>query len=113
MQVIANRQLTGSYGTVAPDAKFECPDDIVQQLLANGMVRNPAPPRVQYETKIIKPTAPEVGPREPFRDSPVSDQKPATVATEGDRVLPGANLPERGAADSRGRGGRSGPAARR
>lgn len=113
MQLIANRQLEGSYGTIAPDQKFDCPDDIAQELLKRGLVRNPAPPRVQYETKIIKPTAPEVGPREPFRDSPVSDQKPAAVATEGDRVLPGANLPERGATDSRGRGGRSGSTARR
>jgi hypothetical protein len=108
MQVIANRQLHGEYGTVIPDQMFECRDETAQELLKSGMVRNPKPPKVQYETKIIRPTAPEASPRETFRHVPVSNAQPQAVAPEGDRLLPVADLSTDRTTDPRGRGGRSG-----
>jgi hypothetical protein len=108
MKVVANRQLHGSYGTVVPDQAFECPDDTAQELLKAGLVRHCKPPKVQYETKIIMPEAPEVSPRETFRDVPVSDPKPATVDSEGHKVLSNADAFEGRTAYNRGRGGRSG-----
>ena len=114
MQVIANRQLRGEYGIVVPDQLFECSDETAQELLKSGLVRNALPPRVQYETKVITPEAPEVSPREPFPGHlPMLDKKPETVATEGDPLFHGANLPPLGTTDPRGRGGRSGPHSRR
>lgn len=120
MQVIANRQLHGSYGTVPADQMFECPDETAQALLRAGMVRNPKPPKVQYETKIIRPTAPEVSPRETFRVSPdavsdvsVSHSEPARVVAEGDRMFPVADLSTDRTTDPRGRVRRSGSNSRR
>lgn len=108
MKVIANCQLRGSYGSMAPDQEFETTEDIGGQLLKNGSVRHAVPPRIQYETKIITPEAPEVGPREPFRDRTVSHQEPETVAAESPELFHGANLPALGTTDPRGRGRRSG-----
>lgn len=110
MKVIANRTLYGSYGQKRPDEEFDCPDDTAQELLKSGLVRYAMPPKVEYETKIIRPTAPEVSPREPFRHVPVPDAKPETVDSEGNRVLSNTNILEGGAAHNRGRGRRSGSA---
>ena len=109
MQVIANRQLRGEYGTVTPDQQFECRDETAQALLKSGMVRPAAPPKIQYETKIIVPEAPEVSPREPFRDMPVSHAQSPDLATESDRMFPVADLSSDRTTDPRGRGGRSRP----
>jgi hypothetical protein len=108
MKVIANRQLRGNYGLVVPDQEFETTDAIADSLLKRGLVRHAVPPKVQYETKIIKPEAPEVGPREPFRDLPLPDEKSENVASEGDNLLPEPDVSQDRATHPRGRGRRSG-----
>lgn len=108
MRVIANRQLHGEYGTVTADQGFECRDDLATELLKGGMVRNALPPKVQYETKVITPEAPEVSARQPFRDVPVPDQKSQGVAPEGDRMFSESDLSTNRTTDPRGRGRRSG-----
>src|SRR5512137_189099 len=90
MRLIANRQLTGVYGTVVAGQEFECPDDVARQLIQSGVVHKAEPPKVQYETKIIRPA--EVGPAQPFRDVPVPDPQPAPVAAPGNRVVQIADL---------------------
>jgi hypothetical protein len=105
MKVIANRQLQGHYGSVGPDQEFECQDETGSELLKRGLVRHVRPPKVQYETKVITPAeAPQVSAREPFRDVPLPDAEQAPMDSEGNKVLSSADVPERGAADSRGRG---------
>jgi hypothetical protein len=99
MQVIANKQLTGDYGTVVAGQKFEVADDVAADLLQRSVVRRAEPPKVLYETKVIAPEAPEVAPRLPFRHSSLPDEGPAALATEGDRVLPVAGLSKQGTAD--------------
>lgn len=110
MKVIANRQMIGEYGQVSPDQEFECRDEKAQELLKMGKVRHAAPPKVQYETKVIKPSeAPEVSAREPFPgDGPDDNEEPETVDSEGNKVLSSANLLEGGTAGGRRRGRRSG-----
>jgi hypothetical protein len=90
MKLIAHRQLTGIYGTVVTGQEFECPDDVARELLISGVVHKAEPPKVQYETKVIRPA--EVGPAQPFRDVPVRDEKPAPVAAPGNRVVQVADL---------------------
>jgi hypothetical protein len=107
MKLIANRQLTGVYGTVGPGEAFECDDELAQELLRAGVVRKAEPPRVLYQTKAVSP--PEVGPAIPFRDLPVPDAKPQEVAAQGDPVLPGPNLRQERAPDPVKRRGRAGP----
>jgi len=107
MKVIANRQLCGEYGVVVADQEFDVRDEIAVQLLHRHLVRKPDPPQVHYETKVIVPAAPEVSPREPFRDLPLLDAESPDVAPEGDRVLPATELPQPGTADPVRRGGRS------
>jgi hypothetical protein len=113
MKVIANRQLTGIYGTVIADQEFETQDDIANALLKSGHVRHSKPPRIQYETKVIVPEAPEVSPREPFRDVPLSHAQSPDVASESDRMFPVADLSSDRTTDPRGRGRRSGSNSRR
>ena len=108
MRVVANKPLRGEYGFVCADQEFEVRDDLGTLLLKKGMVRNALPPRVLYETKIIKPEAPEVSPREPFRDMPVPDAKSEGVAPESDKVLFVADISPIRTADPGGRGRRSG-----
>jgi hypothetical protein len=109
MKVIANRMLTGDYGTIAADQEFDPGDEIATQLLKSGMVRHALPPRVEYETKVIVPEAPEVGPRQPFRDVLVSHTEQEKVVTRIYPVLPAADVPSGGTPDPRGRGRRSRP----
>ena len=59
MKVIANHQLRGEYGVVQANQVFECRDDTGNELLKAGLVRNALPPKVQYETKVLVPEAPE------------------------------------------------------
>lgn len=108
MRLIANCQLRGEYGQVVPDQEFEARDEIAVELIARGNARHARPPKIQYETKIITPVAPVVSAREPFRDGAVSNAQPKVVDTEGHRVLSTADLSDSGAADTRGRGRRTG-----
>jgi hypothetical protein len=110
--IVISQQLTGEYGTVVAGQEFDCDDAAAYQLVTAGMARKAAPPAVRYETKVIVPEAPEVRAREMFRHLPVSDAEPATVASEGDRMLSATDPSPRGAADSGGRRGRPGPASR-
>jgi hypothetical protein len=107
MNLIANRQLTGEYGTVNPGQEFEARDEIAEDLLRRGLVRRAEPPRIEYETKVIVPEAPEVSPRQPFRHQPVPNKEPKKLASQGDPVFSTTNLPAMRADDFGGRRGRS------
>ena len=118
MKLIANSQLHISSHdlTVAAGQTFELPDGLAMQLLKAGKVRKADPPRVQYETRVIipesrtiQPEAPEVSARPPFRDVPVSDPQPPSMAPESHSVLPAANVQGQRVADSGRRGRRNGP----
>jgi len=101
MKLIANRQLTGVYGTVAAGDQFECSDDIGKQLVANHLAHKAEPPTVVYETKQVVPSeAPEVRPERPFRDVHVPDTQSEEVATAGDSVLSEADVQSPRTADS-------------
>jgi hypothetical protein len=113
MKLIANRQLRGVYGLAAPGQTFDCPDDVAGELLRKQVARIAASPRVQYETKVIVPEAPEVSARQPFRDVPVLDAESPTVAPQSSRVFSTTNLPPLRDADPRGRGGRKGLGSKR
>ena len=86
--------------------EFDADEDVGRQLLRAGLVKRPDPPGMVYETKVIVPEAPEVAPRDAFRDMPVPDPEQADVAPEGDQELSAANVPAQRTADSRGRPGR-------
>jgi len=110
MKLIANRQLTGTYGTVAPGEEFECPDEVAGELLRAMLARPAAPPRVTYETKVIWPALPEalgVSPRLPFRDLSLSDPQPPPLAAPSCTVLPITDIHAQGNVDHRGRGRRA------
>lgn len=109
MKLIANRQLRGEYGLVVPGQEFEVREEIGLQLLRIGVVERPVDPKITYETKVIVPEAPEVSARHPFRDVPVPDAESEAVASEGDSVLPDADVSEseEGTTHSRGRGRRA------
>lgn len=120
MRLIANCQLTGDYGTVATGEAFVIADDLALKLISQGCARRADPPRILYETKpykfetpTIKPEAPEVSARPPFRDLLVPDPKPQTLSPESDPVLPKPNVSEQGTVDSSGRGRRKGSASER
>lgn len=85
MKVIANKLLYGPYGQVVQDQEFECEDERAQQLLKSGYVRHANPPKVQYETKVVTPEAPEVSARE----------QDETVDAEGNKVVSNSNISER------------------
>ncbi|HTF69826.1 MAG TPA: hypothetical protein VK638_44825 [Edaphobacter sp.] len=106
MKLIANRQLTGTYGTVTAGQTFEVEDATAVQLITQGVAHKADPPRVEYQTKVIKPEAPEVSPREPFRDSLMPYEEPAAVAPESNRIVPQSDIPERRDVDRRRRRGR-------
>ena len=108
MKLIANRQLTGAYGTVTPGQHFEVSDEIANDLLRRGLVRQAGVPRIEYDTRAITPSeAPEVSPREPFRHVFVPNTEPADMAAEGDSVLSESDLLEQGIADRGGRRARA------
>lgn len=104
MLLIAHRQLTGVYGTVAPGDQFNCPDDIAKELIHAGLVHKADPPKILYETKVITP--PEVGPTQPFPYMPLSDARSEGVVDAGDPMLSGADISKQGNADSGRRQGR-------
>jgi hypothetical protein len=89
MKLISNRQLYGTNmipNDVGPNEIFECPDhEVAKQLLSDGMARLPGPPKVFYEVKVIRPR--EVGPDIPFRDMPMSNEKPVGLVVKSDPVL--------------------------
>jgi predicted ester cyclase len=103
MRVIANRQITGEYGSKVAGDVFEVRDELAEDLLRRELVRRADPPRIIYQTKIIVPEAPEVSARPPFRDVSMPDQKPQGMATQGDTVLSGSNISPQGTSDPRGR----------
>jgi len=80
MKLIANKQLTGDYGTVRPGQSFDAQSDVARELVRRGVAQ--VAPAVVYENK-----ATEVAARLPFRDSAVSNQEPQGMATEGDSVF--------------------------
>lgn len=118
MRLIANRQLTGDYGTVTAGEIFIVPDPDGKKLIAAGVARPADPPRILYETKpqryempAIQPQAPEVSARDTFRapgHSLLPDAEPQAVAPESDSVLAKPNVSEQGAPDPGGRRGRKG-----
>lgn len=105
------QQLTGDYGTVTAGQEFECREDVAMQLIRGGKARKPGSPRVLYETKPASFEAPEVSPRQPFRDSSVPDQKSEELAPESDSMFSGPDLPVQGNAHRGGRGRRPGSVA--
>lgn len=109
MRLIASRQLTGDWGTVTAGQGFDVPPDIAKQLLESGVANIPPAPKILYETKVVTPEAPEVSPRPPFRDVPVSHAASPSVAPKSHSVLPAANLPGQRTTDSGRRGKRNGP----
>lgn len=112
MRVVANRQLNGDYGLKNPgDIIDNLPPHLEKDYLARGVVSPAVDPKVQYETKVVRPEAPEVSAREPFRDVSVSDEESEAVASEGDSMLSESGVHEEGTADHRGRGRRKGSAA--
>lgn len=114
MKLLANVDLYfGGGNPIEQGHEFEIDEVQGLQLLKLGTARIAGPPTMLYETKIITPAAPQVSAREPFRDGALPNEEPPAVAPEGDRVLPGADVSEQGAANHSGRRGRSGPAARR
>jgi hypothetical protein len=106
MTVIANRPLRGEYGLVNRGQQFEVRDEVAEQLLKKGLVTPVGAPRVEYETKVLRPAAPEVSARQPFRELPVFDPQPEGMASEGDRVFSTADVPAPRADNPRGRRGR-------
>src|SRR4051794_16492770 len=108
MKLIANRQLCGDFGVVAQGESFMCHDEqTATSLLGRALARTAAPPRILYETKVIAPEAPEVGPRLPFRDLPLCHPQPAELAFESHRPLPFADACKPGTPDRVGRTGRA------
>lgn len=93
------------YGVVKPGGTFTCSDAVANQLIKRKHA-------VTYETKVIVPEV-QTLPAEPFRYVPVPDERPPTVAPEGDRVLSEPNVPEPGTADRGKRGGRKASGAER
>jgi hypothetical protein len=85
---------------------FEIDEDEGQFLIARGTARKAEPPKVLYETKVIRPA--EVGPVIPFRDVPMPDAQPETVAAAGNPMLSKSDLAEQGIADPGRRRGRKG-----
>lgn len=107
MKLIANRQLTGTYGTVVAGQMFEVDDETAMQLIGQGVAHKSDPPRIEYQTKVIVPEAPEVSPREPFRHSLMPYEEPSAVAIESNRILPKSDLQESADAHPGRRGRRS------
>lgn len=113
MRLIANKPLySREFGPVRQGDEFDRPDDIGRELLAMGYARKPDAPRVLYSTKVIRPEAPEVRARDPFRDVPVLDEKSSGVVAESDPMLPRPDVPESRVADHRGRRQRHGSGSR-
>lgn len=108
MKLIANRQLTGVYGTVAAGDQFECSDEIGEQLVTSKLAHKAEPPTVVYETKQVVPSeAPEVRPERPFRNVHVPDTQSEEVVAAGDSELSESELPTARTADTGRRRGRS------
>jgi hypothetical protein len=86
------------YGTVEPGGTFTCSDAVANQLIKRKHA-------VTYETKVIVPEVQTLS-ADPFRYMPVPDERPPTVATQGDRVLAESDVPESGTPDRGKRRGR-------
>lgn len=93
MDLIANCQLTGDYGTVVEGDFFTVDASVGASLIQRGLARPANPPRIFYDTKVIQPEAPEVRPRLPFRDLSLCDPESSQLAPASHSVFPGAELP--------------------
>ena len=101
MQLIANRQLTGDYGTVSEGEAFEASEEVAAVLLKSGVAYARFAQPFTYETKVVTPEAPEVKPQSalPFRESrdvPHSDKEPAALAAVRDAVRAVSDLADEG-----------------
>jgi len=108
MKLQANRDQVGTGYKVRKDQVFEVTErSEIDELLRRGLARIPDPPRVVYQTKVIRPAAPEVAASSVFRDvHHADDAQPVTVPPEGDPVLSGTDARAERAADSGRRAGR-------
>lgn len=91
MRIITHIQLKGDYGLKAPGDEFECPDELALRLIKEGKAHRAGVPKILYETKVIVPEAPEVGPG-PFRDRAVLDAKSTEMAATSDTGLPESDV---------------------
>lgn len=114
MKLIANKQLTGSYGRVIAGQAFETNDPDAVILVRMGHARKIEAPKISYETKVVVPQSQpafetksvevsEVDPRLPFRDGTQYNAEPPAVDSESDSMLPIPDVPEQGNANRRGR----------
>ena len=108
MILIAQRQLCGEYGKVAPGASFELDDqDAIKSLLGSGLAA--MAPVSMYETKVIVPAPPPmpVVVPESFRHLYMPHTESAgELPADGDPVLPEPDMEPEGTPDPprRGRG---------
>ncbi len=105
MRLIANSQLYDKhgFGLVVAGQEFDCSPEEAKKLIERGCARKADPPKILYDTKIIRALAPQVSARQPFRDLSVSNEEPEGLATTGDPVLSLANVQAERVADRRGR----------
>ena len=96
MELIANRQLTGDYGSVSAGDCFHCSEEVGAQLLQAGLARVRFAQPYIYETKVVTPEAPEVKPAAaiPFRDVPDSDPRPKALVALESAVRAASDAPE-------------------
>jgi len=102
MILIANRQLTGSYGTVTAGQQINVSDEDARVLLASGVATLPV--STGYETKVI--VAAPVAAR-PFRHGDHADaEQPGAVLAPGAGSVPSTDVPAPGTPDRPRRRGR-------
>lgn len=111
MLIIANRQLTGDYGTVAPNQSFDCDEATAVALIKRGLAR-PISIRQTYETKVMVPAVDEAIRRytvsepaaqvaaEPFRDVLDRDEESPALVALRNAVYPEPVVSPPGDADS-------------
>ena len=101
MILIAQRQLCGEYGKVAPGATFEVDDrDAIKSLLESGLAA--MAPVSMYETKVIIPAPPltPVVVPESFCHLYMPNTEPAgELPADGHRVVPEADVEPEGTPD--------------
>lgn len=113
VKLIAHRLLTGSFGTVPAGEPFDADPEEAQQLVERDLAHHANAPKVEYESKIIAPEAPEVSASESFRNRDVRNKKSKGVASGSNKKLSGSNAPKPRTADSKRRSGRSGSGPKR
>lgn len=123
MLLVSDRTVKHAGVMYDPGEEFEETNpQYVEQLLTRPGIRRADPPKIIYEyqnqkteteatkNEELRNESDTAGDSEvvapPFRHLFVSDAEPSPLATAGDPVLPSANLPEPGIADTRRRRGR-------